>query len=372
MDKQNENYKAIIHSLSERQKELNCLYTISRILKTADGTTEELLKQVIDILPVGYQFPEICKVQIKLKDVVVQHDDLVVTELRQTTPIMMDGKEMGEINVYYVKPVKSDIHKIFLYEEQKLIDSVADEIGQYLIVKYYRDFFRSAKSTSAQLNIPLDFSHWLTQWRLTEHQVQKILTNKVTFQPNELILKQGTQISYFLILTKGLIKLSVGDVGARNFIFKIAKPFGFISFPFQTLNAYWQYTASAITKSEAYLVDASVFRSIARDNMEFNNKMVENYDKHLGLLCSKLNLVANKQAIGRVASTLIYLWEDIFEKGIIDNSITRRILAELSSMSTENAVRILSEFRNDKLISTTKKGIKILNPKMLHTYSIAG
>ena len=372
MKNENEGTRSTIHDLKERQKELNCLYEISKILKNNDESLEDLLKKVIVIIPRGYQFPEICRVQINVQGIVIQHDDLIVTELRQSSTIKVDEKVLGEINVYYIKPVKSEISGIFLHEEKKLIDAIADEIGQYIIINHYRNLLQSVKKKSEQFDIPIELSRWLSQWHLSDSQIFTILVNKVRFNSGELILKQDSQVSYSVILTRGLIKLSVGDLSSRSFIFKIVKPYDFIGLAISSSNAYWQYSASALINSEGYLVDTNKLNDFARDNNEFKDRLVNTYDKQINALYRKVNLLANKQTLGRLASTLIYLWEDIFDKQTIENSISRRTIAELSGMSTENAVRILSEFRNDGLINSSKSGIEIINSKMLRTFSMAG
>jgi CRP-like cAMP-binding protein len=45
--------------------------------------------------------------------------------------------------------------------------------------------------------------------------------------------------------------------------------------------------------------------------------------------------------------------------------ISRKEIAELIEMSTENVIRVLSEFRKDKLIQIEGKSIEILDIKKL-------
>ena len=47
-------------------------------------------------------------------------------------------------------------------------------------------------------------------------------------------------------------------------------------------------------------------------------------------------------------------------------------MAELSGMSNENAVRILSDFKNENILRDTPEGLQILNKPLLHTISITG
>ena len=68
-----------------------------------------------------------------------------------------------------------------------------------------------------------------------------------------------------------------------------------------------------------------------------------------------------KQLHGRLAYTLIYLSREDFEIKNIFQYLTRKDLAELSTMSTEGAVHILSEFDKDGIVELQGKDIKILD-----------
>jgi nitrate/nitrite-specific signal transduction histidine kinase len=58
----------LINDLQERAKELNCLYKIEELLNNADAELSELFAGVIEIIPAGWQFPEICQVKIEYED----------------------------------------------------------------------------------------------------------------------------------------------------------------------------------------------------------------------------------------------------------------------------------------------------------------
>jgi nitrate/nitrite-specific signal transduction histidine kinase len=51
--------RELTHSLTERVKELNCLYTISRVFENEALSLEEMLQGVINSVPPAWQYPEI-------------------------------------------------------------------------------------------------------------------------------------------------------------------------------------------------------------------------------------------------------------------------------------------------------------------------
>jgi len=369
---ENSGIRDLMNDLNERQKELNCLYQISGILKGNEEALENVLLKVVNIIPGGYRFPEICKVQIAVKDLHIESEGFRSSELRQTAKILVDGIEIGEVNVFYVEPIKSDVSRIFLYEEQKLIHAVAEEIGQYVALSHFKELHRNSKAVSLKYNIPEAFGKWLSELALKESDIHDLFNQSIDFKKGELIMKQGSPISYLFVLTDGLLKLSIEDYRGKSFIFKLIKPFEIVGLSTLFGNTYYGYNVSAILPSSGYMVSQETLKLIIGKNQKFSNVLFNWYCDHLNILYLKMNFLANKQALGRVAETLLYLQKDIFEDQIIENSITRKVIADSSGMSTENTVRILSELKKDGILKINKEGIQILNHKLLETYSIAG
>ncbi|MCD4664248.1 MAG: Crp/Fnr family transcriptional regulator [Bacteroidales bacterium] len=364
--------RKLVNELNERQKELNCLYKINDILKNDDVPIEEILLKIVETLPLGFQFPDICKAQIIFNGKAFQSKGFQITELKQTAKIKFEGTEVGEIQVFYIKPVKSETRRIFLIEEQLLINSIAEDISQYVSMQQYREFLHSGKEVSERLHIPAELSNWLSGLKLQENEIKEILSTSVVFKKGELIFKQGTLVSYMVILTSGLAKVHIEDLKGRSYIYKLVKPFELVGLSSMFGKGNYGFTATAILNSSGYLVRRETIRETIEKNIKFNYEILNRYSENLSLAYHKMNFLANKQALGRLADTLLYLWKDIFDEKTIENSITRKIIAELSGMSTENAVRIMSEFKNDGVITISKEGIQIIKPELLETYSLAG
>jgi len=372
MKNDNADIKKIIADLNERKKELDCLYEINGILRNTEDPLNEIFNKIINKIPSGWQFPEICKSQIIFDGKHYKSEGLQITELKQSSKIKIEDTEVGEIQVYYIKPVKPKRKTIFLFEEQKLLNTIAEEISNYITFRRFKDLLHSDKNISEKLNIPTGLSKWLSNMHLSEQEITKMLNTKINFKKSESIFKQGTIASYILILTRGLSKAFVEDINERSFSFKIIKPYEIIGLSSLFGEGHYAFSATALTPSEGYLIEKDTMIEIIENNMKFNFELLKWYSSNFRLTLNKINLLANKQALGRIASTLIYLSNNIFNNRIIENTITRKNIAELSGMSTENAVRILSELKSDGIIKVTKNGIEVIYPDLLRTFSIAG
>jgi CRP/FNR family transcriptional regulator, polysaccharide utilization system transcription regulator len=151
----------------------------------------------------------------------------------------------------------------------------------------------------------------------------------------------------------------------------ISMPYDFIALSSLFGNNYY-FSTTALTSSLVYLIDKQVFIQLLTQNPSFNFAIMKWYCNSYKTIFQKLNCVANKQAIGRMADTLLYLCHDVFNSNIIPSTITRKDIASLSGISTENAVRILSDFKNDGIISTMSNQLEVNKMDILKTLSFAG
>jgi len=60
--------RALKRALLERVKELNCLYTLSRIIETPSITLDEILEESVGVIPAGLQFPELTETRVLFED----------------------------------------------------------------------------------------------------------------------------------------------------------------------------------------------------------------------------------------------------------------------------------------------------------------
>ena len=151
----------------------------------------------------------------------------------------------------------------------------------------------------------------------------------------------------------------------------ISKPFNFIGLSSLFGNNHY-FSTTALTTSTLYLIDKHVFMQILTKNQSFNMAIMKWYCNSYKIIFQKMQCIANKQAIGRLADTLLYLCDEIFMSNTIPGFINRKDIAGLSGISTENAVRILSDFKNDSIITITGNSIIVNNFNILRTLSLAG
>jgi len=118
--------------LGERIKELNCLYDISQVAQRPGLSLSEMMQGTVDLIPAGWQYPEITYARIRLQDRVFESGRFEKTKWRQTTDISVDGARLGSVEIFYLEE-RPDAHEgPFLKEERDLIEAIAERLESYI------------------------------------------------------------------------------------------------------------------------------------------------------------------------------------------------------------------------------------------------
>src|SRR6056297_2782803 len=106
-----------IYDLREREKELQCIYRVHEALKDEDSPLRDVLKQALDQIPDGWQYPGLCMVKLEMDDFHITTNHFFETNIFQLADIIVDDNIVGRISVYYSKvPPKSQSESYFLPE----------------------------------------------------------------------------------------------------------------------------------------------------------------------------------------------------------------------------------------------------------------
>ncbi len=133
MDNPQNSIDKLLNDMRERAKELNCLYQVEELLTRTSLPLEEIFAQLIQTIPSGYQFPEICQVRIVYEDKTFQSPGFQESPRVQSAEIRVDDKVVGSIEVSYASEVPQTENSYFLKDEHKLLQTIAERIGRTVL-----------------------------------------------------------------------------------------------------------------------------------------------------------------------------------------------------------------------------------------------
>lgn len=364
----------IFDNLNERTKELNCLYEVENLLRDSSRDLNDIFLEITEIIPKAWRYSDVCKARIIYNEDIYSSENFKRTTLKQSSPITIEDQVVGELQVFYIKPITNE-KGIFLPDEQKLLNTIADKLAAFILLKRLKETVTQQQKEQSEGEIPdsqTSFMDYLMNIGLSSDEIEKMTRVKISFRKNETICKQGAISAYIMILAEGHIKAYLEGYQEKSLNFKIVKPYDLIGLTSLSGTQYYRFSASALTPCTLYLIEKDLFKDLLNKNQQFSNYIRDWYCNFSGQLFDRMHCIANKQAHGRVADVLHYLSNQIFESETIPSSISRKDIAELAGMSTESAVRILSEFKSDKIIKPLKNGIEILKPELIKTICMAG
>lgn len=209
---------------------------------------------------------------------------------------------------------------------------------------------------------------------LTDEELEIIRTNrsKVKFKKGETICKQGSPLTHVLSINDGLAKLFLEGIGNRNAIIKIVKPSNFIGGPGLYVDQLHHYTVTALMDTEICFIEINQFKALVDHNCKFAKAFMKFYSINTLAIYQRLVNLTQKQMPGRMADTLLYLSEQVYESEYFTLHLSKQDIADLSGMSKDSAIKTLRDFHNSNIIDISDHDLKIVNPIELRRISRIG
>jgi hypothetical protein len=195
------------------------------------------------------------------------------------------------------------------------------------------------------------------------------------FKKNQLVYAEKENPQFLWCLLKGKVKLYKDGTGGRQQILRLYRPIQY--FGYRAYFAHESYVSSAAAFEPSVLgaIPMTIVEEIINDNRQLAWFFIHELSKHLGGSDTRIVNLTQKHIRGRLAEALTVLIDNY---GYENDGETLRIymaredLANLSNMTTSNAIRTLSAFAQERLITVDGRCIKIVDERALRTISKFG
>ena len=225
----------------------------------------------------------------------------------------------------------------------------------------------------------VDFSASLSEvWRVLNDKERDILRNNAIvqrFKRNELIYCEGDEPKDMMCLLKGKVKIFKEGVGGRSQIIRMIKPVQYFGYRANFAQEQYLTNASAFEASTVCLIPMTVVTSLIMANADLAMFFIRQLSVDLGIADERTVNLTQKHIRGRLAESLLFLQDSygLEEDGAtISIYLSREDLANLSNMTTSNAIRTLSNFVTERIIALDGRKIKIIDEDRLRKISKLG
>jgi pyruvate, water dikinase len=132
--------ETLLRSLHERARELECFYGVQSMLSTPNITLEVMCRKLLEIIPPGWRYPELCVVKVSVGTTTCTSPDFVETQWMLCSDIVVQGRVVGFVAVYYTSDPTPHCASPFLDEEVRLLDMIASRVGDLLLQRIKTQF----------------------------------------------------------------------------------------------------------------------------------------------------------------------------------------------------------------------------------------
>jgi len=195
---------------------------------------------------------------------------------------------------------------------------------------------------------------------------------EINYEKGEMICKQGSFASHIMVLEEGLAKIYLEGCN-DTLILKILPAVNIIGLTSLIEgNNVFQYSARAYLKTKVKLIEINFFRELMRKNADFSSRLVGLLAENTVITYGRFFCLTKKQTYGRLADILLCLSQRVYKQDHFPLQLSRKELGELASMSVESIARILTKFKEDKLIKLNQDSLEILDFEKLSMVSRNG
>ena len=206
--------------------------------------------------------------------------------------------------------------------------------------------------------------------KLTEQEFAQLNYDKTCslYKKGSIIYREGSRLTGFYCVTKGILKIFKTGIDGKEQIIRFAKQGEIVAYRSLLSEESACTTAKVIDEAVLCHIPYQTLQFLIQSNWQFSHHMLQIVCKELREANDYITDIAQKTVRERLAEVLLLL-KDSFE---LDNantlqiSLTREELANMVGTATESVIRLLSEFKQDKLIELQGRKIKLLDVNALN------
>lgn len=200
---------------------------------------------------------------------------------------------------------------------------------------------------------------------LCGHQLTAISDSKscTLYKKGQILFHEGTRPLGVFCINQGKVKIYKLGYDGKEQITHIAHDGGLLGYKALLAEETYQVSAETLEDCTICFLPKATFLQTLQESSEFNQRIMKQVCHELGLMTESLTHQAQRTVRERLAITLLKLKDtyglDAHDDGPVEINLTREDLANMVGTATETLIRLLHEFKDDHLISTQGRKIRI-------------
>lgn len=212
---------------------------------------------------------------------------------------------------------------------------------------------------------------------LTQEQRAMVLQNLriQTYKKHDKVYHENERAHDLNFVVSGKLKIYKEGTGGRPHIIRVALPHDFLGYRAFFDHQDYGTTAEAMETSMVAHISLTMLSDMMHTNAELACFFVYELAHHLGTAHERTVNLTQKHIRGRLAEALLFLRDayGLEEDGCtLSIYLSREDMANMSNMTTSNAIRTLSAFAQERLVAIDGRKIKLIDEEALERISKFG
>jgi len=187
------------------------------------------------------------------------------------------------------------------------------------------------------------------------------------YKKGSIIYREGSRLTGFFCVTRGIIKIFKTGIDGKEQIIRFAKKGEIIAYRSLLSQELACTTAKVVDEAVLCHIPYQTLLFLIRNNWQFSHHMLQIVCRELREANEYITDIAQKTVRERLAEVLLLLKENfsLDHQNTLQITLTREELANMVGTATESVIRLLSEFRQDKLVELQGRKIRFIDTQGL-------
>ena len=210
---------------------------------------------------------------------------------------------------------------------------------------------------------------------LPPEDYEHLLRNAIekSYIKGEMIFREGASPAGIFYIQQGKVKKYTVDNFAKEHIIYVANSGELIGYHALLAMENYPDSAAALENSAISFIPKNIFLEVLDRSPALSRKLLKTLSHEFGVLANSISVIAQHSVRERLAITLLVLREKFKTKTgegqEIEINVSRDDIASMTGATRENIVRLLTDFKNEKLIDTKGRKIWVLDVNKLAAIS---
>lgn len=224
--------------------------------------------------------------------------------------------------------------------------------------------------------IELDCEHCSVQHqsmfhRLCGNSMKDLQRNKscTMYKKNQVIFHEGTRPLGVFCINSGKVKIYKTGAEGKDQIIQILTAGELMGYRSMLSEEPYPVSAESLEDTTLCFIPKSDFLEVLKNDSDLTQRILRSMSQDLGTMADSVTTLAQKPVRERLAGALLMLKDtyglDAHDNGPVEINLTREDLANIVGTATETLIRLLHDFKEEQLIETQGRKIRVLEPEKL-------